>query len=482
MKLVKIFTRDEEIAGLEISDEYLRIALLELDKNGQIKIDTFQEEPLPKGIIENGAVRNGPALTDALKRLSVKIHPAVKYIIVSVPADAIYSRVFYFPKSVTDARLREAMKLTVGFNLPQKTEDIYLDWEKLEKEEQNCAFLAVIRKKIANAYIESLNNAGLKPVAMEFHPLGLLRICDFDPEESVLIKIPSAAGVGVFVAKNGMLKFSRSLPKKYFPDEQSIESEIARIIDWHESENGATVKVIDFKKPELIKIRHDILLPESGNPANKWLVSIGAARRGIIPRFKDTIVSLMPIGTEEAYEYQKAASFSEFIVNAIVGISIFFAIVYFGGYFLISALSQKTAQQIENLSMIPLPTDAASLEQKAKEINDLTDAAYGIVRILPRWSIVLKELRGLAGADIAITSANTSLPNNYISIAGTARTRVQLNSFKKTLEASNFFADINMPISNLEQKENIPFSLTLRIKNTSDIYISFNDEDAAKLR
>lgn len=482
MGLAKIFTRDEEIAGLEISDEYLRIALLELDKNGRIKIGDFQEEPLPKGTIENGAVKNGPALTDALKRLSVKIRPAVKYVIVSIPADAIYPRVFYFPKSVADAKLKEAMKLATGFNLPQKTEDIYLDWEKLEEKEQNCVFLATVRKKIANAYIESINNAGLKPVAVEFHPLSLLRIADFDPKESVLIKISSAAGMAIFIAKNGMLKFSRSLPKKYFPEEQSMESEIARIIDYWESENGAIIKIIDLKQPELIKIRKDILLPESGNPANKYLVSIGAARRGIIPRFKDTIVSLMPIGTEEAYEYQKAASFSEFIVHAIVGISIFFAIVYLGNYFFISFLQQKTIQQIENLSTIPLPTDAAPLEQKAKQINDLTNTAYNIVRILPRWSIALKELRGLAGADIAITGVNTSLPNNYISIAGTARTRVQLNSFKKTLEASNFFADINMPISNLEQKENIPFSLILRIKNPSDIYFSFNEEDAAKMR
>lgn len=181
MEILKILTGEESIAGLEINGEYLRLTLLsrknDAKEKGKIKteIKLSIEEPLEAEIIAEGAVKNKPELIKSLQKLIAKSPEKIKNLIVSIPADNVYFRIFSFPKTVSETKIEEAMKLTIGFQLPAKPEDSYLDWEKLESPDQNEILLAVAPKNAVDAYLKSLSSAGLNPVALEFHPLSLIR-------------------------------------------------------------------------------------------------------------------------------------------------------------------------------------------------------------------------------------------------------------------------------------------------------------------
>ena len=187
MRFSRFFTREEPVAGLQISEEYLRLVSLETDyKTGEMKVAAIAEEPTPKDTIANGMVKNKDVLISSLKKLGGKIKDGLEYFVVSIPADQVYYKMFPFPKTVSGEKLEEAMKLTVGFQLPFKIEDIYLDWEKPGEnkvsEETNEISLAAVRKKIIDDYLECLSKAKINAVAIEFHPLSAMRVVNSDKE------------------------------------------------------------------------------------------------------------------------------------------------------------------------------------------------------------------------------------------------------------------------------------------------------------
>ena len=56
MDLLKLFTREEPVAGLEISDDFIRVALLSVDKKDgfTIKAEAVGEAALPEGVVSAG--------------------------------------------------------------------------------------------------------------------------------------------------------------------------------------------------------------------------------------------------------------------------------------------------------------------------------------------------------------------------------------------------------------------------------------------
>ena len=76
-----------------------------------------------------------------------------------------------------------------------------------------------------------------------------------------------------------------------------------------------------------------------------------------------------------------------------------------------------------------------------------------------------KTIEGITISNLTITSVN-----DIISIVGIAEDRSILNLFKESLQSSSFFTNIELPITNLEQKAKIPFSITLKLKDPNMLY------------
>lgn len=455
MDLLRILTREEPIAGLEISDEYLRLAFLSFNKKtAKNEIKFLTEEPLD----ESGLVA-------ALKKLIVKSPVKIKNLIVSIPANGIYSRLFSFPKTVSKIRIEEAMKLTVGFQLPAKPEDSYLDWEKLESQDKNEIILATVPKNIINAYLEAFSAANLNPIAVEFHSLSLARIIEAVVDKPLLIKLSSKDSVGIFIIKNNTVQFSRILPKSFIADKKNLDEELKRIADYFETENNQPAEFLEISDLKIFDaLKADQLIKD-----NKWLISIGAAWRGLTPRSQDEFISLMPLGTEQAYEYQKAVSFSELVSDIIIGLSVFFAVAYLGTLLLMFSIQRSILKQMENLTAIPFAEDAVALEEKAKDLNGLIKTESEITKTLFRYSVILEELKSKVPPEIKIASIDIPSPDTLINIVGVAQNRAQLNLFKKSVESSEFFSEVRIPLTNIEQKDNISFSMALRVRDPQKI-------------
>ena len=73
-----------------------------------------------------------------------------------------------------------------------------------------------------------------------------------------------------------------------------------------------------------------------------------------------------------------------------------------------------------------------------------------------------------------ITISTFSAPNftDRFSIVGNARNRETLNNYKKTLQESAMLSEVELPLTNLDKEESVPFSISFRLKDPSALYFS----------
>lgn len=475
MNFLNLLTKEKRVAGIEISDSVVRIAFFRPNKRKESSESNTPkeelvliEESIAANIIADGIVLDVELLGNTLKGIWEKAKLGTDYAIVAIPDDKIYSRIFSFPKSVEGMRLTEAMRLAISFQLPIKIEDAYLDWERVQGTSTvNEILLSTIPRTVAQGYVTALEMAGIKTLALESHLAAIARAVKLKPKEITLFTKKTPDGATIFALEDGILRFSRTLPSLFVPEDQ-ISKEIEKV---------KVALEADTKKP----VSEDSLLdasicdeyamfPSISDPKSKWLIPLGAAIRGKIPEGEDNLVSLLPVGTEEAYAYQKATTMISLIRNMTIGVSLFFIIAFLGAYLFVFSLSQNSTQAIATLSAGAVPPELLAKEARINNINAITNTASELLAKTPLWSTVLDELQ--ARITDGITVSSVSLPGiaEKFSLTGVAHDRAVLNLFKKSLQESAMFSEVDLPITNLEQKELIPFSVSFRLKDPTAIY------------
>lgn len=491
MNLLNLLMPEKNVAAIEISDSVLRIAFLRPRKNARkgVRVRTSApeeknppnispderehelvliEEPIAASIIENGIVRDHDLLAKILAATWAKANLSTTYAIVSIPHDTIYGRTFSFPKTVLGERLDEAMRLALSFQLPLKTETAYLDWERAPSAAASSKeiLFAMIPRTVVEGYMQTLTAAGIKPLAMESHLASIARIVETTPNTTTIFAEKTPDGTIVFGLKDGLVRFSRTLPAQFITD-HNVAQEIEKVRLSQSAETKGAVVLGDLSTTPLKEpYRSSSNIPE---PKAKWSIVLGALERSRIPEGHDNLISLLPVGTEEAYAFQKKTTFAVLLRNITIGVSVFFVVAFLATYLFIFSLAQSSSQTV-TATISGTPPQFAEKEAQIEKVNALTDAADTVFAEAPRWSMVLSELQTLVISGITISNFSASSIIGDLSLTGTARDRATLNQFKKSLQGAPLLTTVSIPIANLEMKENIPFSATFRIRNPRAVY------------
>lgn len=483
MNILNLLTKEKSVAGIEISDSVIRITFLrprKKSKQSNLTQDlphqeiVLIEEPIAANIIEQGVVVDRPLLGRTLKGIWAKAKLGTNYAIVTIPDDKVYSRIFSFPKTVDGSRLSDAMRLAVGFQLPVKTEESYLDWERVQNPNPglNEILLCTIPRVVAQGYVEALDLAGIKTLALESHTTSIARAIKLEPGKISLFTKKTPDGITIFSIKDGVLRFLRTLPFKFIP-ENKISEEVSKIKLALESELKETSSIsdpIDFLNAF---IKDDYrTYPEfnaDGNQA-KWLAALGALIRGQLREGEDNLISLLSVGTEEAYAYQKAATFITLIRNMTIGISIFFTVVFFAAYLFMFSLAGNAESTLTSLPVSTIPPELLEKETWIQNINTLSETGTAILSETAVWSKIIENVQKQVIEGVLVSSFIAPGINEKMSLVGVARDRTTLNQLKKSFQDSEIFGEIELPITNLEQRADIPFSLSFKIKDPSLVY------------
>ena len=118
-------------------------------------------------------------------------------------------------------------------------------------------------------------------------------------------------------------------------------------------------------------------------------------------------------------------------------------------------LIEKTEKAEQYLKIKDYESQFGEINKKISEIASLKkDQMY--------WSEIFIKLNNLVFSGISVNSLSTS--DYSLSIDGIADTRADLILFKEKLQSEECFSDIQLPLSDLVDKNNIKFKISLNIK------------------
>ena len=166
--------------GLDISDSSVKIAKLKR-RGKDFDLACFGEELIPKGIIEDGEIKDEQALVTIIKKTLAKVKGEklkTREVIVSLPDEKTFLRVIQMPKMAPE-ELAKAILFEAENHIPIPLKDSYFDFEAVDPivdHLDHCDVLIVAApQNIVNSYIRAIKLAGLNPYALEIESLSISR-------------------------------------------------------------------------------------------------------------------------------------------------------------------------------------------------------------------------------------------------------------------------------------------------------------------
>lgn len=499
MDLLKLLTYEEKIGGLVVFDSRIEMMVLDFDqKKGSLLVQASASVDLPAGTIKGGFLKNKDSFLLSLKSLLEKVRKNTKVssFIVSLPADAVYCHNFSFPHILSEKQIDDAMRINLNFSLPMSPEKVYFDWETIESADisKKEIILCAIARNATDIFMQVFSDIGIAAVAVEFHSLSLSRVVALGSKEPSLIAILLNSNLEMSIIENGAIRFLQAFDLEKIAEleegkstEEIVADKIRRAVNFYDAEKnkkGYLNKIYLAGDYEKIKIYKDAIgraggltvelseilpvFPKVSMPANSNLahITFGSALRGLMPRSEDTIVSLMPIGTEDAYDQKRVASFVGLVSDLAATLSIFFVAVFVGSWILMTVLANNIEESLSRQGA--LPEGLMEIKEKAVIFNEVVKQANTLKSQTPKWVGLIERIKSLAVQGVTLNKIDISLES--INISGIALTRDTLLQFKTVLEKSELFTEVKVPFSYLEQKDSIPFALNLKLKTPNIIY------------
>jgi len=130
-------------------------------------------------------------------------------------------------------------------------------------------------------------------------------------------------------------------------------------------------------------------------------------------------------------------------------------------------LAAKTILQLKFNNIVDQTTLVTKNNQgynnKIRDINSKIDFMEKIQNGFIPWSNLLKTVADITPGDIGLYYLKINFEEQAIKIKGKAGLRDSLLDFKKKMESTAIFREIDFPIKNILEKENIDFEINAKI-------------------
>ncbi|MDO8686629.1 MAG: pilus assembly protein PilM [Candidatus Berkelbacteria bacterium] len=461
------------VSGLEINDS--KVVLLALKKAGSLlRVSGFVQKDLAPGTIEDGIIKNKEELIKILKLLKKQARPRAinsSYVIVSISESLVYLTTKVLPK-IEEENLRETIEINLREFLPGKQEDIFWGFQEIEKVENGTEVLvSSAKKQTIETYLEVLNAANFIPVALEPSSLSVSRA--FSKPQTALILTVEKTYAQATILDKGLVRFATAFRVS---DAEKFFRNIKRVLDYYRAEKKTTnLPVIlcgehvtedlakqygDYLKVEIKLAKKNMILEDQ---KLQEPIILGAALRGLTDQKDDKSLSLLPLGSQEAYEEKRALRFLGGITN-LAGITcILFLIIFFGFWGLLIYFNRSYDSQLSNLSKTKVDPQVSQIQKKIQEINPKLTYMKELIAGQTFVSPIFSEIKESAGAGISLTNISQAKDGKTITVSGVSKERDALAAFKDGLTNSKLFDKVDISETNAADNQ-ISFTITLTKK------------------
>ncbi len=205
------------LIGLDISDLVIRAVTLNA-KRTLPAVTAFQELFLPRGLVDDGEIRQPRVLANSVHTLLQHAQPSPlrkKLVVACLPDRKAFLKRISLPappKEKLEATLRQHIVQHIPFSL----EDIYLDWVEIPSPDPASSTLLIgaAPKSLVESYLATLEEAGLTVAALEMESLALTRamLAGHIPDPGMLLVDIGGTRTTIMATGQGTPQFSSSLP------------------------------------------------------------------------------------------------------------------------------------------------------------------------------------------------------------------------------------------------------------------------------
>lgn len=163
------FYKDKPLFGLDIG--FSSVKVMQLDTTAKkIRLVGYGIGSFDSNAIKDGVIQDHETLAKAIKELLEKNivgEITTKRVAISIPAILTYTHTLNLPP-IKDNALREAVELESEQYIPISPEELYLDFEVIERTDKNLEVLTVaVPKKIADSYLALVEILGLEAISFD---------------------------------------------------------------------------------------------------------------------------------------------------------------------------------------------------------------------------------------------------------------------------------------------------------------------------
>lgn len=198
--------------GLDIGSHSIKVAQVEREKDGVIKLLALGRAPTPTNGLESEAEADLVEIATVIKKLLSETRITTRNVVASLPEAKVATKILSFPK-MNKEELLGALKFEAEAFIPFSLEKANLDFQIIsEGEKEMKVMLAAAPKKLTDKYLKVFSLSGITPQALETEMMALSRAVipsDFPP---CLVVDFGAETCDLAIIENGRIFSTRSIP------------------------------------------------------------------------------------------------------------------------------------------------------------------------------------------------------------------------------------------------------------------------------
>jgi type IV pilus assembly protein PilM len=206
-------SKTASVVGLDLDPSH--VAAAEVDVNGRISVTRSAVAPLRPGILRDGEVADGPALTEALREMWAE-HKLPDKVRLGIANQRIVVRTLDLPPLTDEKAIASAVRVEAPDHIPMPMDEAVLDFHSLGVVEtpagpRTRVVVVAVRREMVERYADAVRAAGLKVVGIDLSAFALVRaLADHTDVDAGVLYINVAGLTNVAVASGGHCLFTRA--------------------------------------------------------------------------------------------------------------------------------------------------------------------------------------------------------------------------------------------------------------------------------
>lgn len=175
-------TKGLPILGLDISTTSVKLLELSDAGKGQLRVERYVIEPLPKDAMSDGNIANVDQVAEAIRSAWKEMGTRVKNVALALPASAVITKKILAPASLSGVDLENQVETEANQVIPFSLDEVNLDFQVLGvspgSPDDVQILLAAARKEKVEDRVAVVEAAGLKALIMDVESYASQSACE----------------------------------------------------------------------------------------------------------------------------------------------------------------------------------------------------------------------------------------------------------------------------------------------------------------